>query len=80
MAEVVKGARNKELGAWRENGEDKLKCSLNAVKSASRTMSTTERVAAPNEANKVRCRLDKRPYLRALCSLKTRSHSRTLST
>ena len=32
--------------------ETERKCSLNAVKSASRTMSTIERVAAPSEANK----------------------------
>ena len=40
------------------------KCSLNDMKSASRTMSTRERerAAAPSEANKACGRLDKRPY------------------
>ena len=42
MAKNVMGARKKELGAWRENGREdrERKCSYNAVKSASRTMST----------------------------------------
>ena len=57
MAKVVMGARKKELGAWRETEEKtERKCSLNAVKSASRTMSTSmvrERAAAPSKANKV---------------------------
>ena len=35
------------------------KCSLNAMKSVSRTMSTRERAAAPSKPNKARGRLDK---------------------
>ena len=35
--------------------------------------------AAPSEANKARGCLGKPPYLRVLCDLKTRSHSRAHS-
>ena len=33
------------------------------------------RAAVPSEANKVRGRLEKPPYLRVLCDLETHSHS-----
>ena len=53
------------------------KSSLNAVKSALRTMSTRE-TTAPSKANKARGHLEKRHYLHVLCGSKTHSHSQTV--
>ena len=49
------------LGAWCENGREdrEHKRSHNAVKSASRMMSTRERAAAPSVANIARGLLEK---------------------
>ena len=70
MAKVVMGAEKKELEPGTKTEEKtERKCSLNTMKSASRTMSMRE-TAALSEANKARGRLDKRPYLHILCCSK----------
>ena len=72
------GARKEELGAWCENGEDKVQkqrqcCEVRIENDA------YERAAAPSEVNKASGGLEKPPYLRVLCGSKMRSRSRTLS-
>ena len=52
------------------------KCSLNAMKSVSRTMSMRERAAAPSEANKARGRLDKPRLLIHMCWFKGHGDAR----
>ena len=60
------GSKEQRARTWRKT---ERKCSLNAVKSASRTMSTT--AAAPSKANKAHGRLHKQPYLHifTLCAV-----------
>ena len=65
MAKVVKGAKKKKLEAGAKTKKTARKCSLNAMKFASRPMS--RRATVSSEAKKARGRLDKRPYLRILC-------------
>ena len=61
-----RGSKEQRARTWRKT---ERKRSLNTVKSASRTMSTT--AAAPSKANKAHGCLDKRPYLHifTLCAV-----------